>query len=380
MEQKGISMILSYDIIKRKIKGEAKLTISGIKFIENRNKKRELTYWLHDYGRLAYWLRKYGHVDDNPVWSSLEDIYMFEDAIEPPLSKKRINWIKYHVKKLSEIRATREIEKGKFRLGDFGKAAFEASERFADWSKSLEALIITRLLSTRIENLGILLRSIYTKPIEVKCLKCPSTIIPPEDFRLSWGDISTSLRDAYLIHTELPMVIPEFRSPNSTTVLSGLLFNELYSTMSNIRERIVERLAKVGKTVNRYILTDRGSYEVKRGLERLNILHRKYGSWFITINDQLLSSLAMYALVRSGRNLISLEELTATMKHSFRFLVDPYDIGSFIKDSVESQTLGINLDVLWNNLEQNFLGFIERLVSLGFAIVRPDGEVSIETT
>lgn len=378
MGQEGISMRLGYEIVKRKIKGEAKLTISGIKFVDEENDERELTYWLHDYGRLAYWLRKYGNMNDNPIWGSLEDVYIFERAVEPQPSKRRKTWIKYHIRKLGEIGATIEVEKGKFRLGHFGEIALRAATRFTDWSRSLESLIIVRLLSSRMENLGMFLRTIYSKPVTVQCSKHPSTILPPKDFELCWKELATSLKDMYLIHTEPPAIFSELRSPNNPTVLSGIIVNEMYSTMSNIRGKIVERLAKVGRTVNRYILIDRGSYEIKRGLERLKILHKKYGSWFTSVDDPLLSSFATYALAKIGRTSISPDELTKTMKHDFRFLVDPYDVESFITNSLEFQTLGINLDVLRNNLEQNFLGFIERLANLGFAIIRPDGEVSIE--
>ena len=44
----------------------------------------------------------------------------------------------------------------------------------------------------------------------------------------------------------------------------------------------------------------------------------------------------------------------------------------------EYQSLGIDLNLLHNNLEQNYSALLERLVSLGFATIRPDGEVRIE--
>lgn len=356
------------------------LTLADVKFLDQNQNELELTYWLHDYGKLAYWLKKYGNVDNDILWKSLEDVFALENVFEPPPSPKRRKWYLWHIGKLEEIKATKKIDSAKYHLGKFGELAFEAARKSPDWSTSMESIIIMRLISKRIENLGIFLRVLTEKPIDVTCTKCPKEISRPKDFKIAWNELSTCLKDAYFIYVEIPNVIQELMSPNDPLTLSAFVLNEIYSTISTLREKMVEKLVKIGKTVNPYILADRGSYEIKRGLERLGVLQNKFGLWFTSMPDQLLSSIIWYTLVKKRRKSVSPSEFTETLRDDFRFIINPNDVVDFLTNSVEYYATGIDLAVLKNNLSENYSRLLERLVSLGFAVIRPDGEVKIEAS
>lgn len=366
-------MKLAYSVTRKK----GKLTFSDVKFVDQNGNERELTYWLHDYGRLPYWLKKYGKVDDNPLWKSLLNIFALEGIFEGRPKPVREKWYLWHIGKLAEIDATRKIGSGIYRLGNFGELAFEAAKNSVNWSESMENIVITHLISKRMENLGFFLHTLSRKSIEVVCSKYPKDLGRPKDFQISWNNLSTCLRNAYFVQVESPSTIQELKASNNPVILSSFLLNEIYSVISNLRNKIVERLVVVGNTVNPYILTDRGSYEIKRALERLGILQTKYGFWFTNLSDSILSSFIWYALVKTRRKSISPDEFTKILKDDFRFIVDPTDVTAFLTDYVEYQSLGIDLNLLHNNLEQNYSTLLERLVSLGFATIRPDGEVKI---
>lgn len=368
-------MKLMYTIGK---KSRHLLTLSDVKFLDQNQNERELTYWLHDYGKLAYWLKKYGNVDNNILWASLEDVFALENAFEPPPSPKRKTWYKWHIGKLEEIEATQKVGDMQYRLGKFGELAFEAARKSPDWPASMESIIIMHLISKRIENLGIFLRALAQKPIDVTCRKFPKEIDRPKDFRITWNELSTCLKDVYFIYVETPSAVQELVSPNDPLTLSTFILNEIYSTISTLREKMVEKIARIGKTVNPYILADRGSYEIKRALERLNVLQKKFGSWFTSMPDQLLSSIIWYTLVKKGKKSVSPLEFTEILRDDFRFIIDPNDVVDFLINSVEYNATGIDLAVLKNNLSENYSRLLERLVSLGFATIRPDGEVKIE--
>lgn len=53
-------------------------------------------------------------------------------------------------------------------------------------------------------------------------------------------------------------------------------------------------------------------------------------------------------------------------------------MNEFLSNSVEFKKLGLDLDILRNNLERSYADFIKRLISLGYGNVRPDGEITIE--
>jgi hypothetical protein len=364
---------LAYSVTAKK----RTLTFSDAKFVDQNGNERELTYWLHDYGRLAYWLKKYGKVDGSPLWESLLNIFALEGIFEGRPKPVREKWYLWHIGKLAEIDATRKIGSGIYRLGNFGELAFEAAKKSANWSESMENIVIAYLISKRMENLGIFLHTLSRKPIEVVCRKYPKDIGRPKDFQISWSDLSTCLRNAYLIQVESPNTMQELKASNNPVILSSFLLNEIYSVIANLRNKIVERLVAVGDTVNPYILTDRGSYEIKRALERLGILQTKYGFWFTNLPDTILSSFIWYALAKTRKKSISPNEFTKILKDDFRFLVDPTAVTAFLTDYVEYKSLGIDLNLLHNNLEENYSTLLERLVSLGFATVRPDGEVRI---
>jgi len=366
------------------IKGKkGKLTFTDLKFVDQNGKERELTYWLHDYGRLPFWLKKYGKVNGDPLWASLLDIFALEELFEGPPKAARKKWYHWHITKLQEIDATQKVGSSAYRLGAFGKLAFEAAKKSSgrvSWSESMESILITYLISKRIENLGVLLNTISKKPIELVCANSPKDISRPKPFQISSNDLYTSLRNAYFVQVEPPNTVQELKTSNDPIILSTFLVNEIYLAMSNLRERIVEKLVAVGSTVNPYILIDRGSYEIKRALERLGILQSRYGFWYTTLPDKLLSSSVWYALAKTGKESISPHEFAEVLKHDFRFLVDADDVIRFLVDNVEYEALGIDLSLLRNNLDRNYSRMLERLVNLGFASIRPDGEARIGTT
>lgn len=283
------SMSLEYDINRRR----EKLTVSGIKY-HNKKGEQTFTYELRDYGGLAYWLRQYGGVDEGPLWRSVDDIYALDSSYKEK-SKGRERWIRWHLDKLQEIDATIKVEKDKYRLGKLGKRAFDVAKRTSDWTVSLEAVIVARLISTKIENLGYFLREISKQPINVSCRKTPKKLSCPKDFELSWNDLSTVFRDVYFLHAE-PCPIPDLRSPAVPPILSGIIFNEIFSIISCIRGKIMERISEVGNTADLYIINDRGSNEIKRALKHIDILRVERGIWYTCIPDRLMSNFALYAL------------------------------------------------------------------------------------
>jgi len=365
------------------IKGKkGKLTFTDVKFFDQSENERELTYWLHDYGKLSFWLKKYGKIDSDPLWSSLLDIFALEEFFEGPPKAVREKWYLWHITKLKEIDATQKAGTNGYRLGKFGELAFEAAKKSSgrvSWSESMESILIAYLISKRIGNFGDLLNTISKKPIEVVCTNSPKDISRPKTFKISWNDLSTCLRNAFFVQIEPPSIVQELKISSDPMILSTFLLNEIYLAMSNLREKIVEKLVVAGSTVNPYILTDRGSYEIKRALERLGILQSRFGFWFTTLPDKLLSSSVWYALVKIGKDSISPSEFTEVLKNDFRFLVDTNDVIQFLVESVEYETLGIDLSLLRNNLDRNYSRMLERLVNLGFASIRPDGEARIGT-
>lgn len=365
--------------IKRK---KNKLAFTDVKLVDQSGSERELTYWLHDYGRLSYWLRKYGKVNSDPLWASLQEVFALEEFIEGPPKAVREKWYLWHIAKLKEIDATQKVGNDTYRLGGFGRLAFDAAKKASgrvSWSESMESILITYLISKRIENLGVFLGAISKKPIEVVCNNSPKDITRPKDFKMSWNELSTCLRNIYFVQVEAPNTVQELKTSTDPLVLSTLLLNETYLAMSNLRGAITRKLIVVGNTVDPYILTDRGSYEIKRALERLGILQSRFGFWFTSLPDKLLSSSVWYALVKSGKESISPGEFTEVLKSDFRFLVDTDDVIRFLIDSVEYEALGIDLSLLRNNLDRNYSRMLERLVNLGFASIRPDGEARIGT-
>ena len=368
-------MKLVYEI--KKIR--KKLTLSKIRFIDANGNERELTYWLHDYGKLAYWLYKYGNIDEHSEWLKLQSIFILDEAFGNIPSNKRKKWYKWHIKKLQEIGATKKIDKNKYRLGKLGKLMFEAAQKSLNWSNSLENLLIGYLVARRMENLGLLLKTVSQKGISVICSKKPKGLQRPKDLKISWNDLLTNLKDVFFIHTEIPSLIPHHRSPNNTLILSGILFNEIYMLISNIRRQIIEKISRLGETVDPYILADRGAYEIKRALERLNILQRRWGMRFTSLPDSILISIVNYSFLKLKSESISQNDFIKILKDDFRFLVHPTDVIKFLSNSVMYRNLGINLDILKNDLEQNYSDFLERLVSLGYATIRPDGEARIES-
>jgi len=367
---------LAYTIKRKK----GKLTFTDLKLIDQSGNERELTYWLHDYGRLSYWLKKYGKIDGDPLWASLSDIFALEEFIEGHPKTVREKWYVWHIAKLKEIGATQEAGNGTYRLGDFGKLAFEAAKKSSgrvSWSESMESILITYLISKRIENFGVFLSTISRKPIEIVCTSSPKDLSRPKSFQVTWNNLSTCLRNVYFVQVEPPNSVQELKTSSDPLILSTLLLNEMYQAMSNLRERITVKLVDAGSTANPYILTDRGSYEIRRALERLGILQSRFGLWFTSLPDKFLSSSVWYALVKAGKEFISPSEFTEVLKNDFHFLVDTDDVITFLVDSVEYETLGIDLSLLRNNLDRNYSRMLERLVNLGFASIRPDGEARI---
>lgn len=371
-------MKIEYEIVK-KGKGE-KYTLQNIELFDNKL-RRDLTYWLHDYGRLAYWLKKYGGINSNPLWASLGDIYSLETYFAGGEAKKREDWYIYQIYRLGkEIDVTQRTSGKSFRLGDFGKIAFEAATKVGSrtsWTESMEAIIVLYLLARKIENFGFLLGALNEKSVDVACTKCPRSFNRPKDFQINLKDVSLCIRNAYFVNVELPDTVQELKTYANPVVLSTIILNETYSAISNFRHTIVEKLVSSGTMANPYVLSDRGSYEIKRALERMDVLQKKHGFWFTTLPDRLLLSIGWYALVKMGKTTITPNEFTEVLKVDFRFLVDPDDIVKYLSDQTDYEILGIDLTLLRNNLEQNFSRFLERLVSLGFARIRPDGEVHI---
>lgn len=364
-------MSVLYDIERR---GD-KLTLSGIKYRDEHG-ERTFTYELRDYGGLAYWLRTYGNVDEDPLWKSVDEIYALETSSKEK-SEKRKPWILWHLDRLREIEATTKVGKNKYQLGKFGKLALEVARKTSYWTVSLESIIVARLIATKMENLGYFLSKISTRPVNVSGRKTRKKISYPQDFQISWNDLSTCLKDVYFLHAE-PCAIPNLRSPAVPPILSGIIWNEIFSAITRIRGKIMERIAEVGNTCDLYIVSDRGSNEIKRALNHLGVLQSGRGVWYTCIPDRLLSNFAIYALLKGKQDILSVRELTEIIRDDFRFLVDPDDIHNFLSNSVKFEPIGVDLDILRNNLEQNYADFIERLMSLGYAIIRPDGEVTVE--
>jgi len=361
-----------YDIKRR---GD-KLTLSGIRYHDEHG-ERTFTYELREYGGLAYWLRTYGNVDEDPLWKSVDKIYALDTSSQEK-SQKRERWIIWHLDKLKEIGATTKVGKNKYQLGKFGKLALEVARETSYWTVSLESIIVARLIATKMENLGYFLSKINRRPVNVSCGKTHKKIPYLQDFQISWNDLSSCLKDVYFLHAE-PCAIPDLRSPAVPAILSGIILNEIFSAITRIREKIMERIAEVGTTSDLYIVSDRGSNEIKRALKHLGILQSGRGIWYTCIPDRLLCNFAIYALRKKKRDTLSVRELTEIIKDDFRFLVDPDDIHDFLSNSVKVETIGVDLDTFRNNLEQNYADFIERLMSLGYAIIRPDGEVTVES-
>jgi hypothetical protein len=358
-----------------------KRTLSNVTFVDQSGQNRELTYWLHDYGRLAYWMRKYGKITGDPLWDSLMNVFEIDEFFEGPPNPTRKKWYLWHLSKLAEIEVTEKIGTDTYKLGTFGRLAFEAAKMSSgrvSWSEAMENIVITRLIAKRLENFGCLLNEISGRPLNVCCISSPRDCDSPKGFSIEWADITTTLKDAYLVLAEPPNTAQELKASTDPLILSTFLINEIYYSMSNLREKIVRQVAETGSTVNPYILADRGSYEIKRALERLGILRRRLGYWYTSLPDKLLSSTVWYALVKAGKSSISLREFADILKEDFRFILEPDDVTEFLLKKVKNKELGIDLNVLRNNLERNYSKMLERLVDLGFASIRPDGEAIIE--
>lgn len=127
-------------------------------------------------------------------------------------------------------------------------------------------------------------------------------------------------------------------------------------------------------------LSKRVPHEVSRGLVKIDVLRKTRGLEHVSIPDRMLSDLTMFALHSQRAQAIRLEEFNTMLKNTFRILVNPHDIKMFLKNSVAHESLGIDLTVVTDFLRSNYEEFIERMVGLGLARVRPDGEVTIEIT
>lgn len=370
--------------IQYKIKlSQNKRTLSDVTFIDRAGQNQELTYWLHDYGRLAYWMKKYGKVTGDPLWDSLPNIYEIDEFFEGQPNQARLRWYRWHLSKLVEIQVTEKIDANNYKLGTFGRIAFEAAKKSSgrvSWSEAMENVVIARLIAKKLEIFGRLLTEINLHPVEVRCVSPQKDCVSPTVFSIHPNEISTALKDVYLVLAESSNVVQELRTLSDPLILSTFLFNETYYSMSSLREKIVNQIALTGSTVNPYILTDRGSYEIKRALEKLGILTKRLGQWFTSFPDKLLLSTVWYSLVKVGKQSITLKDFASILKEDFRFLVDPDDIKNFLLEKVKYDELGIDFNILNNNLENNYSKLLERLMNLGFASIRPDGEAIIEAT
>lgn len=349
----------------------------------------DFTYRVRDYGRLPLWiaqlLEEYHTIPDE--WKTVREKYGLDDffiAYVPP----RNGYIKWTLTRelpridILEKRTEKRRGKGKkkmiFSLGPIGQEIFKAVQKSQNWLISFENLTLLRLLAHKLKSLGDTLNAIH----KYGSVECTSTNWP--SFKFSWEELSSNLWDVFLVHTEKLDIMPECRSPNIPPVLSGLIYNESYLAHFAIRKTIIEKFVKGtknrGVSVNIAELSKRVPHEVSRGLEKIGVLHAKRGLEHVSIPDRMLLDLVMFALYDRKARTIHLKEFIDVLKNMFRVLVDPHDIKIFLKNSVECESLGIDLTVAIEFFRSNYEVFIERMVSLGLARVRPDGEVSIEIT
>lgn len=387
---------------KLKARGKRSLTIEAIRLKPRGGIPSGLTYWLRDYGMLPYFftphvgLMNEGVYDYYPRFQEIGNVYIVDRALHAMIRRGRrseLKWGDWHLGRLTEIGAT-ELCPGRpkrYIVGPFGMYAYRASEMIEDrenWLTSFENLLVLRLLSESIRRIGQLFNQFYKAgKIRIEC-EGPekiSHLLPP--FEVDWHGIGTNLYDAYLLHVEEQATFPTYKGPSNLLVLSGIIFNEICLCITNLRREIVNYVLpvaeKYGYEMTYKALINRGITELSRGFRRLNMIGSRGPMWYINIPDNTLATLVSYSLEKSknldkGRTYITLEEFTDCVKADFRLLIHPADCMDFLSRSVDYTNLGLHLEVIEDYLKQNFERFLHRLVDLGLASIRADGDVRVE--
>jgi len=280
--------------------------------------------------------------------------------------------------------------------GSIGDLLLRAASKSSNPSHSFEDLVVLKVLARKIKNLGLVFNGLYTSSvIDCQCIKAKGKEISHlngKKTQLSSKELFITMRDAYLVHSETPWVVPLALSSNNPMAISSIIYNEMYRIYHALRfplQRWINESSKTSAaivTVDPYEVSDRMPREITRALEKLGLLQFLKRTRYISLPDQLLSDLVRYfGEITSRKAFLERRKLPGQMrlgsfvemiKKEFRILVSPNDIMRFLRDSVCYEDSGID-KIAKGYLISDYHSFTERLENLGLATIRPDGDVMI---
>lgn len=374
-----------------------------------KGERYELGYRFRDYGKLSLSiikrLEECGTINKAPnALSKVQDFYKLPQFVGPTsrAGGRFTRWmIDGECPKVGVLSVRIEKRrKKKIFFGPKGVLYFKAALKSSNLTRSFEDLVVLRVLARKIKNLGRVCSVLSTnRSIDCYCDRVRGKKIrhlKGKKTQLISKEIFRTLRDAYLVHCESPQVVPFAMSSNNPMVVSGLVYNEIYRIYHALRIPLQIWINESSKkssslvTADPYEVSDRMPREITRGFEKIGLLHILPGRSrlrYMSIPDRLLSDLVRYfgevaskeALLR-GREpprQMPLAYFIRMMKEEFRVLINPNDVTTFLKKSVDYKNLGMDLKIATGYLIRDYHCFTERLENLGLATIRPDGDVMI---
>jgi hypothetical protein len=292
------------------------------------------------------------------------------------------------------------IEKGCDRhyLGKTGDYFLKSASSSPNIVKSFEDLVLLRILSKKLQNLSLVLKTCRNRGFIVcRCTKAKgATLHTLKDkyFSIPSNELSSVLGSAFLVHSESPVTSTYALSSSTPIGISGLVYNEIYQFYHRLREEIQtwtnESSQGFGVGLeDPHEISDRMAREITRGFEKIGVLHfnnNRTPTRYVSIHDQLLADLVeVFKKVEQGKASLNSEKspeqlpltsFTRMVKEDFRILINPDDILEYL-ESCDFRSLGIDLRIAKGLVIADYYQFTERLEALGLATIRPDGEVMI---